>query len=97
MSNVRWRALAAEVEADIRAGRLAPRDPLPPLRAEGAVHADPVRQRAYQDLQARGLAVSEPGKGWFVAEAPASPSLEERVAALEAWRSQVEGGPVRDA
>ena len=90
MSNVRWRALAAEVEADIRAGRLAPRDPLPPLRAEGATYADPVRQRAYQDLQARGLAVSEPGKGWFVAEAPASPSVEERLAALEARMDEVE-------
>mgnify|MGYP000493993578 FL=1 len=93
MTNVRWRALAAELEAGIRSGRLAPGSPLPPLRARGAVHADPVRQRAYQELQARGLAVSAPGKGWFVVDdlPGVAVSLEERVAALEAWRVEVEG------
>lgn len=88
MTGPRWRELAEQLTADIRAGRRKPGEKLPSL-AEWA-RADPpysqtVTLNAYRELEARGLARSVHGLGTFVTETlPAeSPSLEARVAKLE--------------
>lgn len=99
----RPQAIADAIEAQIRAGAYLPGAVIPGRRKLAREHRasmDTVTD-AVRVLEARDLVVSSPGAGTYVVDvlpAPglARPSLEERVAALEAWRSQVEGGPVRD-
>ncbi|MBG6089387.1 PLP-dependent aminotransferase family protein [Actinomadura viridis] len=76
-----YRRLADGVAADIAAGRLRPGDRLPPLRAFARRHgiAGSTAARVYGELNRRGLAVGEVGRGTFVrASAPAAgPALTE--------------------
>ncbi|MFF5261251.1 PLP-dependent aminotransferase family protein [Actinomadura viridis] len=76
-----YRRLADGVAADIAAGRLRPGDRLPPLRAFARRHgvAGSTAARVYGELNRRGLAVGEVGRGTFVrAAAPAAgPALTE--------------------
>lgn len=64
--------VAADIEADIDAGRLAPDSRLPSeleLAAQYGVARVSVR-RAIELLRARGKVVTSHGRGTFVAEAP---------------------------
>lgn len=86
--------VAADLEARIRTGEFPPGSRLPSRRelaADGVgVYA---ARRALELLAARGLVVARPGDGARVVDVlPARvPTVEERLAALEAWRASVEG------
>lgn len=72
---------------DIEAGRLRPGDQLPSVRELADAHdvAPMTARNALQRLRDQGRASPTHGVGWFVTSPPApEPTLEERVAALEA-------------
>lgn len=89
-----WERLAALIEGRVRDGTYQPGAKLPTLeewKADG--YSQTPVLKAYRVLTERGLIVSVRGDGVYVVDAPppAALSLEERVAALEAWRVEVEG------
>jgi DNA-binding GntR family transcriptional regulator len=64
-----WEQVVQHIEARIKAGDLAPRDRLPAevkLAAEYGVAVNTVR-RAVQELRDRGLVVTRPPAGTFIA------------------------------
>jgi len=68
-----WEQVAADIEADITSGRLAPHAKMPTeleLAEQYGVARVTVR-RAVQDLAARGLLLVVHGRGTFVAARPA--------------------------
>jgi len=96
----KWPGLAERIADRIRTGELAVGDQLPSqpelARAEGV--SLKVVQKALDWLAAVGVVDRRDKVGTFVASVPADPlppapvvpSLESRVAALEAWRAEVE-------
>lgn len=71
-----YRAIADALEADVRAGRLAPGDPLPTQRdlAEQLGVNFTTVTRAYAEARARGLITARVGSGTVVARAAAAPN-----------------------
>ncbi len=71
-----YRSIAAQIAADIAAGRLRPGDCLPPQRAFAHARgiAASTAGRVYAELVRRGLASGEVGRGTFVRAAPPPPS-----------------------
>ncbi|GAA2242536.1 PLP-dependent aminotransferase family protein [Streptomyces amakusaensis] len=63
-----YRSVADAVAEEIRTGRLAPGDRLPPQREFARRHsiANSTATRVYQELARRGLTVGEVGRGTFV-------------------------------
>lgn len=85
----RGEALAALLRARIRSGEIAPGARLPSRRALADEHGDYSARRAMAVLAAEGLTV--PSRGAWTKVADPLPavalSVEERLAALEAWRA----------
>lgn len=87
---------ADELEADIRAGRFAPGAEIPTVRALAVAWGTSVQsaQNVVDILRSRGLVETSPPRRTVVADPlppPASPapSLEERVARLEAEVAEI--------
>jgi DNA-binding transcriptional regulator YhcF (GntR family) len=86
----RYRVLAAQIVAQIKAGTYPPGTLLPSLREMGGRG---VAQGASRWLQSAGWVVADSTRGLRVADPlPDGRTLEERVADLEAWRATVEAG-----
>lgn len=82
------------IVARIKAGELPPGSRLPSVKDLTAEHGDSTARRVMRTLQDQGWAVSVGPAGTFVADPLPStlPTIEERLAALEAWRAEVERG-----
>lgn len=81
-----WRQLHDQLADRIRAGTLAPGDTLPSVRqlaADTLVSVITVK-KAYDELEAAGLVVSQQGRGTFVAEHGARASRDVLIASLAA-------------
>lgn len=75
-----YRQVVEQIRAAIARGELAPRDPLPSVRAvaeELVVNANTIA-KAYGELIREGDLVSEPGRGVFVAERKPQLTAAER-------------------
>ncbi|MEV1072296.1 GntR family transcriptional regulator [Micromonospora parva] len=73
----RYRAIAADLAAQIRDGHYRPGDALPAQRELSAAYGVTVMtlRQALRELSAEGLIVQRPGKGTFVAPSPAAYQL----------------------
>ncbi len=74
-----YRQLVQQVERALLLGYLVEGDQLPRIRdvtASLAVNPDTV-QKAYRELETRGIAAGRRGRGTFVVAAPAVPNIKE--------------------
>lgn len=85
--------IVQQVKEALRLGLLDVGDQLPTVRevvADLAINPNTVA-KAYRDLEREGLVVARPGRGTFIADTLAAPSLEHHEAlrrALEDWLAQ---------
>jgi GntR family transcriptional regulator len=81
--------IVQQVKEALRLGVLDVGDQLPTVRevvADLAINPNTVA-KAYRDLEREGLVVARPGRGTFIADTLASPSLQHH----EALRRELEG------
>ncbi len=90
--SAKYRRLTDALIAEIRTGQRRPGDLLPSVRELSVEHGQTVAQRALRELVAEGWATAAPGSGTYVADVlpNTTPTLEERVTALEEWRRRCE-------
>lgn len=95
MAGAPWRQVRDDLIAGITDGRWPPGTRIPShwdLAVEHHCSISPVR-RAIADLQAAGVLRGEQGAGvWVISEPVETPSLEDRMAALEARVAALEAG-----
>ncbi|WP_409462770.1 GntR family transcriptional regulator [Amycolatopsis sp. GA6-003] len=86
----RYRAIAADLAAKIRAGEYAPGEALPPQRELSASYGVTLMtlRQALRELSDEALIVQQPGRGTFVAPTPASYQLGSLRSFTEDLRDQ---------
>jgi len=80
-----YRQIIQQIEHAILSGRLAPGDRLPTIRAlsvELKVNPNTI-QKAYAELELRGIVSTQVGSGTFVADAPIDSAEEELLSRIE--------------
>jgi len=80
-----YRQIIQQIEHAILSGRLAPGDRLPTIRAlsvELKVNPNTI-QKAYAELELRGILSTQVGSGTFVADAPIDSAEEELLSRIE--------------
>lgn len=93
MSNAKYRRVADEIVAQIRAGDLKPGDDLPSVRELAKEWGNSTAVSALRWLRDNGWTETTPGAGTTVALRPPGPSLGDRVADLE---SRLADAPTRE-
>ena len=95
-----YQEVAEGIVADIQAGRLKPGDRIPPIRSLEGATSNSTARAAVRWLKERGWVRTGPGSRGSVVADPlptTGPSLEERIAALEAWQrahdARTQNGP----
>lgn len=80
-----YRQIIQQIEHAILSGRLAPGDRLPTIRAlsvELKVNPNTI-QKAYAELELRGIVSTQVGSGTFVADAPIDSAEDELLSRIE--------------